>query len=152
MINEHITKLTIDIHLYTLINRLLGKATIALRNVVHAAPGTPLDYDLGLLDASDTPTVGTLKLLVSYKPPGNYLADGSQWRDIRKENIGCFMLVYVIVFDVSSLQLYYILGFNGPLVPQSLDPFHFFNCLYPPCIHFRACCPTSISSNRFRMS
>nr|XP_045583890.1 myoferlin-like isoform X6 [Procambarus clarkii] len=50
-------------------NRLLGKATIALRNVIHAAPGTPLDYDLGLLDANDSPTVGTLKLALSYSPP-----------------------------------------------------------------------------------
>ncbi|KAK4319224.1 hypothetical protein Pmani_009818 [Petrolisthes manimaculis] len=57
-------------------NKLLGKATIALRNVVHAAPGTPLNYELGLLDASDSPTVGTLKLVVSYKPPGGSGAKG----------------------------------------------------------------------------
>lgn len=50
-------------------NRLLGKATIALRNIVHAAPGTPLDYELGLLDATDSPTVGTLQLVVSYTRP-----------------------------------------------------------------------------------
>ncbi|XP_063877560.1 myoferlin-like isoform X2 [Scylla paramamosain] len=50
-------------------NRLIGKATIALRNLVHAAPGTPLDYELSLLDATDSPTVGTLKLIVSYTPP-----------------------------------------------------------------------------------
>lgn len=53
--------------------RLLGKATIALRNVVHAAAGTPLDYELGLLDATDSPTVGTLKLIVSYTPPAGAL-------------------------------------------------------------------------------
>ncbi|KAK3890490.1 hypothetical protein Pcinc_005570 [Petrolisthes cinctipes] len=50
-------------------NKLLGKATIALRNVVHSSPGTPLDYELRLFDASDSPTVGTLKLVISYKPP-----------------------------------------------------------------------------------
>ncbi|XP_050712149.1 myoferlin-like isoform X3 [Eriocheir sinensis] len=58
-------------------NRLLGKATIALRNVVHAAPGTPLDYELGLLDASDSPTVGTLKLVVSYTPPAGATKGGA---------------------------------------------------------------------------
>ncbi|XP_042241551.1 myoferlin-like isoform X2 [Homarus americanus] len=57
-------------------NRLLGKATIALRNVVHAAPGTPLDYDLGLLDATDSPTVGTLKLVLSYTPPAGAATSG----------------------------------------------------------------------------
>ncbi|KAG0722541.1 Myoferlin [Chionoecetes opilio] len=56
--------------------RLLGKATIALRNVVHASPGTPLDYELGLLDAADSPTVGTLKLVVSYTPPAGAKTGG----------------------------------------------------------------------------
>ncbi|XP_047480550.1 myoferlin-like [Penaeus chinensis] len=50
-------------------NKVLGKATIALRNLVHATPGTPIDYELGLLDAQDSPTVGTLTLKVSYTPP-----------------------------------------------------------------------------------
>ncbi|XP_069958116.1 myoferlin isoform X4 [Cherax quadricarinatus] len=59
-------------------NRLLGKATIALRNVVHAAPGTPLDYDLGLLDANDSPTVGTLKLTISYTPPAGASTGGGR--------------------------------------------------------------------------
>ncbi|KAK7086143.1 hypothetical protein SK128_016540 [Halocaridina rubra] len=50
-------------------NRLLGKATIAFRNIALSAPGTPLEYELGLLDANDSPTVGTLSLTLSYKPP-----------------------------------------------------------------------------------
>lgn len=50
-------------------NKVLGKATIALRNLIHATPGTPIDYELGLLDAQDSPTVGTLTMKVSYTPP-----------------------------------------------------------------------------------
>ncbi|XP_064115112.1 myoferlin-like [Macrobrachium nipponense] len=58
-------------------NRLLGKATIALRNIVLAAPGTPLDYELGLLGADDSPTVGTLRLTLSYVPPAGVATAGS---------------------------------------------------------------------------
>ena len=49
--------------------RLLGKATIPLRNIVLASPGTPLEYELSLLGANDSPTVGSLQLTLSYTPP-----------------------------------------------------------------------------------
>ncbi|KAF2345704.1 C2 domain, partial [Trinorchestia longiramus] len=48
-------------------NKLMGKATLPLRNLLQGSSGT-LDLQQPLLDASDQPTPGLLNLAVSYIP------------------------------------------------------------------------------------